>query len=152
VTTRRQLVEKYWALTPEGAPDGTFAGLLAGAISDEVGRDPEIRAALARVLLADPSATRRKQALGFTNLLAEVLEVSPNDPARKTLESHHHYLWALQATLDHLLGTFAETDAPMQVLNWFKAKYEELGSQEGKSDDQEDAEPRATAGGAAPGR
>lgn len=128
--TRRDLIERCWAdqRSAESPPDDfeqRFAQSVGVGLRQEIERDAQLQSSLARVLLAEPSAARRRQARDFTDLLSQDVD-QPQAGARALLRSHDQYLRALQATLDVLLGTYAENGTATQVATWFKDKYGRL--------------------------
>lgn len=86
-----------------------------------------MNAALARVLLAEPAPGRRKQARVFTDLLSDNVDVGRGTPQEDVFKRHLGYPEALEATIDELLGSYAE-GATTQVATWFRAAYARLTS------------------------
>ena len=139
MATRRELVERCWAeQSGSGAIARTidelglsFAQRVSRGLVREVERDAQLHSALARVLLAEPSSIHRDQARGLTQLLFDDVKlIKPDAVQHAFLRSHKNYLAALQATLDSLLGSYAEAGTPTQVLTWFKEKYDQLTSKD----------------------
>lgn len=132
ILARRELVERCW--TEQGGADRPVGGLesfglrVSNALVGEIETDAQLHAALARVLLSEPSSVRRDQARAFTELLSEDVEQQPTAKPRAVLRRHRQYIAALQATLDNLFGRFAEVGTPTQVVTWFKQKYNDLTS------------------------
>jgi hypothetical protein len=129
--TRRELVERCWldrnaARDADDRVDPHLAQSIAAGLRRAVERDPPLHSALARVLLAETSATRRKQAREFTDLLSGDVD-EPHGRALEFLRSHELYIAALQATLDDLLGAYAESTI-VRVRSWFKERYAALAS------------------------
>ncbi|HVZ31686.1 MAG TPA: hypothetical protein VG963_04625 [Polyangiaceae bacterium] len=131
---RRELIERCWQArrSPDSDCDNSepnLARCIALGLRQQIERDSALHAALARVLLAEPSPVRRHQARAFTDLLSQDVEHA-DVSERALLESHDRYLAALQATLDELLGRYAESGTSAQVSSWFKEKYEALAAKQ----------------------
>lgn len=130
LVTRRELIERCWAARSTTDKGGRLlAQSIEVGLRREIAGDATLHSALARVLLTEPSSTRRKQARAFTDLLSGDID-DPGVGERAVLRSHDQYLAALQATLDELLGTYAEKGTTAQVRTWFKDRYRALLSKD----------------------
>jgi hypothetical protein len=146
ILVRRQLIERCWVDASSSSRHDALGFLpkVSIALAQDIRQDTQLHIALARVLLAEPSASRRKQARAFTDLLSDDIEPEETTEPEMQARRHVQYVEALQATIDDLLGRYAD-GTTTQVSDWFSRKFEQLTSKDEKQlpyvDDESEKRP-----------